>query len=64
MLSLNNSKLGLSFYCTSLMLYCTLALTDALPVRINVQLAFFAPLLEQAPDQIACRPLETLSVTA
>lgn len=64
MLSLNNSKLGLSFYCTSLMFYCTLALTAALLFKVNVQLAFLDPLLEHAPDQTADRPLDTVSVIA
>jgi len=40
----------------------TLAFTVAVPVRVNVQdLALFPP-LEQAPDQTASRPFETLSV--
>jgi len=37
--------------------------TDAAPVNVNVQLLLLDPLLEHAPDQIALRPLETLSVT-
>jgi len=32
------------------------------PEIVNVQLVHFEPLLEQAPDQIALRPFETLSV--
>src|SRR5215510_4339079 len=43
--------------------YCTLALTDALPVRVNVHVFTLFPPLEQAPDHIASRPLVTLSVT-
>ena len=41
-----------------------MALTDALPVRLKVHVFALLPPLEQAPDQIASRPLETLSVTA
>ena len=41
-----------------------MALTEALPVRVNVHVLALLPLLEHAPDQIASRPLETLSVTA
>jgi len=33
--------------------YCTLALTDAAPFNVKVQLALLFPLLEQAPDQMA-----------
>jgi len=40
-----------------------LAETDALPLIVNVQLAVLLPPLEQAPDHIALRPLETLSLT-
>jgi hypothetical protein len=39
-----------------------LALTDALPLKVNVQVLRLSPPLEQAPDQIASRPFETLSV--
>ena len=42
--------------------YCTLADTEAAPVSVNVQLRCLFPPLEQAPDQIASRPFETLSV--
>ena len=42
--------------------YCTFAVTDAVPVIVNVQLVLLEPPLEQAPDQIALRPPETLSV--
>jgi len=38
--------------------------TDAVPVNVNVQLFVLFPPLEQAPDQIASRPFETLSVIA
>lgn len=43
-------------------IYCTLAATDALPASVNVQLLRLLPALEQAPDQIASRPFETVSV--
>lgn len=43
--------------------HCTLAVTDAAALRVKVQVVVFDPLLEHAPDQIASRPLETLSVT-
>ena len=43
--------------------YCTFAATDAAPVSVNVQLLVSFPLLEQAPDQIASRPFEIVSVT-
>jgi len=33
-----------------------------LPPSVNVQLLRLLPLLEQAPDQIASRPFETVSV--
>jgi hypothetical protein len=39
-----------------------LAVTVALPFSVNVQVLCFWPPLEHAPDQIASRPLETLSV--
>ncbi len=39
-------------------------MTDAVPVNVNVQLFVLFPPLEQAPDQIASRPFETLSVIA
>jgi hypothetical protein len=38
--------------------------TDATPVIVNVQLLCLFPPLEHAPDQIASRPLVTLSVIA
>src|SRR3989442_13207733 len=41
--------------------YCTLALTEAAPVRVNVHVFALLP-LEQAPDQITSRVLEALSV--
>jgi hypothetical protein len=37
-------------------------LTDAAPVRVNVHVFVSFPPLEQAPDQTASRPFETLSV--
>jgi len=42
----------------------TFAVTDAAPVIVNVQLFDLFPPLEQAPDQMASRPFETLSVIA
>ena len=42
--------------------YCTLAVTEALAVRVNVQVLALFPPLEQAPDQMASRPFETVSV--
>jgi len=39
-----------------------LALTEAAPVMVNVHVFALLPPLEQAPDQIASRPLDTLSV--
>jgi len=42
--------------------YCTFAVTDPLPPSVNVQLFRLLPLLEQAPDQTASRPFETVSV--
>ena len=45
------------------LIYCTFALTDALPVKVNVQLAVLSAVV-QAPVQNAVRPPETLSVTA
>jgi len=38
--------------------------TDAVPVMVNVHVLLLLPLLEHAPDQIASRPFETLSVIA
>ena len=40
-----------------------MALTAALPVTVNRHVFTLLPPLEQAPDQIAPRPLETVSVT-
>jgi len=37
--------------------------TDAAADIVNVQVLLLAPPLEQAPDQIASRPFDTLSVT-
>jgi hypothetical protein len=42
--------------------HCTLAATDALPASVKVQLLRLLPPLEQAPDQTASRPFETVSV--
>ncbi len=42
--------------------YCTFAATEALALRVNVQVRALAPLLEHAPDQIASRLLDTESV--
>ena len=42
--------------------HCTLALTDALPFNVNVQVFVLLPPLEHAPDQIASRSLLTRSV--
>jgi hypothetical protein len=38
--------------------------TDAAPFSVNVQLFVLLPPLEQAPDQIASRPFDTVSVIA
>ena len=43
--------------------HCTFAVTDAALLIVNVQLLVLLPPLEQAPDQIASRPLEMLNVT-
>ena len=40
----------------------TLPVTAALPVNVNVHVLRLFPPLEQAPDQIASRPFETLNV--
>ena len=37
-------------------------MTDAVPVSVNVHVLLLLPPLEQAPDQMALRPLETRSV--
>jgi hypothetical protein len=42
--------------------HCTFAVTDAVPVIVNVQLLDLFPPLEQAPDQMASRPFETVSL--
>lgn len=42
--------------------YCTFAVTDALLLRVNVQVLTLLPPLEQAPDQTTSRPFEALSV--
>ena len=42
--------------------HCTLAVTLAFAVSVNVQVFVSFPPLEQAPDQIASRPFETVSV--
>jgi len=39
-----------------------LALTDALPVTVNVHVFVLFPPLEQAPDQITSRVFDALSV--
>jgi hypothetical protein len=43
--------------------YCTFAVTDAAAFRVKLQLFCLAPPLEQPPDQMASRPLLTVSVT-
>jgi hypothetical protein len=43
--------------------YCTFAVTDEFAFNVSVQVLVLAPPLEQAPPQIASRPLATLSVT-
>ena len=42
--------------------HCTFAVTDAAPLNVNVHVCRLLPPLEQAPDQIALRPFDTLSV--
>jgi hypothetical protein len=42
--------------------YCTLAVTEAAPESANVQVLTLLPPLEQAPDQMAERPLLTVRV--
>ena len=42
--------------------YCTLALTEAFALSVNVQVSVSLPPLEHAPDQMASRPLLTLKV--
>ena len=46
------------------LLHCTLALTVAAALSVNVQVATLLPLLEHAPDQMALRPFETPRVIA
>ena len=44
--------------------HCTVALTEALPLMVNVQVLALLPPLAHAPDQMASRPLLTLKVIA
>ncbi|MEY2401577.1 MAG: hypothetical protein QOJ08_1688 [Ilumatobacteraceae bacterium] len=44
--------------------HCTLAVSVALPLNVNVQVFVLLPPLEQAPDQIASRPFDTVNVIA
>ena len=53
---------GMSDSCAS-RCYCTFAVTDEFAFTVSVQLLALAPPLEQAPPQIASRPLATLRVT-
>ena len=48
---------------SALRIYWTLAATDPLAASVKVQLFRLLPALEQAPDQTASRPFETVSVT-
>ena len=41
-----------------------MAVTDAVPLIVNVHDFVFDPPLEQLPDQIASRPFETVNVIA
>src|SRR5216117_1423334 len=43
--------------------YCTFAVTDVAALMVTVQLFTLAPPLEHPPDQMASRPLLTVSVT-
>src|SRR5437660_10468492 len=43
--------------------YCTFAVTEVAALMVTVQLFTLAPPLEHPPDQMASRPLLTLSVT-
>ena len=45
-----------------LYIHCTFAVTLAFAFSVNVHVRLLLPLLEQAPDQIASRPFDTLSV--
>jgi hypothetical protein len=42
--------------------HCTLAVTEAVPARVNVQFLVLLPPLEHPPDQMASLPFVTLSV--
>lgn len=42
--------------------HCTLAVTVAFPLNVNVQVLVLLPLLEHAPDQTTLRPLVALNV--
>ena len=42
--------------------HCTLPVTVAIPLSVNVQVFVLLPPLEHAPDQMASRPLLTLKV--
>jgi hypothetical protein len=44
--------------------YCTLAVTEALPFNVNVQVFVLLPPLEQAPDQMTSRSFVARSVIA
>jgi len=44
--------------------HCTLAVTEALALKVNVQDLVLLPPLEHVPDQIASRPFDTLNVIA
>ena len=48
---------------SSALRHCTFAVTVAAPFSVSVQLGVSLPPLEQAPDQIASRPFDTLNVT-
>jgi hypothetical protein len=43
--------------------HCTFAVTEAALFATNVQLVVLLPALEQAPDQMALRPLDTVNLT-
>ena len=47
--------------CAVVRFHWTFAVTLAFPFSVNVHVLVLLPLLEQAPDQIASRPLVTLS---
>jgi hypothetical protein len=44
--------------------HCTLAVTEALPFSVNVQVFVLLPPLEQAPDQMTSRSFVARSVIA